>query len=96
MNAQWWLTQILYRFVEVLPWLVGGGAVFAIVSWSPLGRALLQHLRERRRDAAASEELLAELAAVRQVLGEVTERLDGTEQQLARRTHQQDRMPTPV
>ncbi len=83
MNPTWWLTQFLYKFVTVLPWLVGGAAGLAIVSFSPLGRGILRHLRESKRDAALNEQVLTELTALRGELGEVMERLDSTERMLS-------------
>ncbi|MBL8989717.1 MAG: hypothetical protein JNJ80_25835 [Gemmatimonadetes bacterium] len=92
----------------MFPWILGAGAVAAVVSWSPLGRALLRYLQARRQDAAVNEQLLTELATLRQQLGEIVERLDATEQLLLDRNVRHlaappapreladtDRIPTP-
>lgn len=55
----------------------------AVISFSPLGRGILRHLRESTRDAALTEQVLAELIELRAALGEVTERLDSTERFLS-------------
>jgi hypothetical protein len=81
--------EILFYFAQQLlgyaPMLLVVAAGVGIVSWSPLGRGLLQFLRDRRRDGAVNEQLLDELVHLRATLGEVTERLDGTERLLALR-----------
>jgi hypothetical protein len=82
-DSTWWLTQVLYKLLEVFPWLVGGSVGLAIVSFSPLGRGILRHLRDSKRDAALNEQVLAELTALRGELGEVMERLDSTERLLS-------------
>ena len=83
MNLDWYLTQLLARSVEALPWLVGGLFGLGVFSWSPLGRGLIGHLRSRRTDAAVNEQLLRELEELRQLLGDVTERLDFAERKMA-------------
>lgn len=54
-----------------------------IVSLSPLGRMLIQFLRERRGERAINEAVLAELEQLRATLGELAERLDSTERLLS-------------
>jgi hypothetical protein len=102
-----YLGSFLNYLMAALPWLVGAG-VFAVVGYaSPLGRALLRYLRDHRRDAELTEEMLLELQALRGTLGEVVERLDGTERLLNTASRNQlskpiveltdpDRIPTPV
>jgi hypothetical protein len=83
MDTTQWLLQLLYSSTAVIPWLVGGVLGLAVVSFSPLGRGILRHLRESKRDAALTEQVLAELTALRAELGEITERLDSTERLLS-------------
>jgi hypothetical protein len=84
MAPYWWAFALLTRSLYVLPWLAGVGLAIAMVSYSRLGRALLRHLREAKQDAALNEAMLSELAALRDTITEVVERLDATEQHLAR------------
>lgn len=83
MDTTRWLLQLLYASTSVLPWLIGGTVGLAIVTFSPLGRGILRHLRDSRREAALTEQALADLAALRAVLSEVVERLDSTERLLS-------------
>jgi hypothetical protein len=83
MDTTRWLLQLLYASTTVLPWLIGGVLGLAIFSFSPLGRGILRHLRESRRDTALNEQMLAELTALRAELGDVMERLDSTERLLS-------------
>jgi hypothetical protein len=83
MNWEWYLAQLVNRSIDVLPWLFGGLSGVAIVSFSPLGRALVRYLRARQDESAITEQMLGELEEVRKVLGEVSERLDFTERRLA-------------
>jgi hypothetical protein len=85
MNWGWYLAQLLARTVEVLPWLLAGLGGLAIVSFSPLGRGLLRYLRTREDETALNEQLLQELEELRKVLGDVVERLDFTERQMAQK-----------
>jgi hypothetical protein len=70
---------VLEHAAVALPWVVGCLLVMGVAYLSPLGRALMRHLRERATDAALSEAMLAELEQLRLTLGEVVERLDSTE-----------------
>jgi hypothetical protein len=92
MNWQWYLAQLLARSVEVLPWLLGGLAWLAVVSFSPLGRNLVRYLRTRQDEKAINEQMLGELEDLRKVLGEISERLDVTER---RWTQEQLALPRP-
>lgn len=83
MNPDWYLAQVLASLIAALPWLLGALGTVAVVSFSPLGRALLRHLRERQRDAELSDALLQEIGELRALLGETLERLDATERRLA-------------
>lgn len=83
MNPDWYLAQVLASLLAALPWLLGALGSVALVSFSPLGRALLRHLRERGREAETSEALLQEIGDLRALLGETLERLDATERRLA-------------
>jgi len=99
MDTTHWLLQLLYSSTTVIPWLVGGVFGLAVLSFSPLGRGILRHLRESKRDAALSEQVLAELTALRAELGEVMERLDSTERLLSTSLlpgFRQDRPPRPA
>lgn len=79
MDWHWHLTQFLAQLTMALPWLLGGLGGLAVFSFSPLGRGIVKHLRDRRQDATVNEQLLGELEELRRVLGEITERLDVTE-----------------
>lgn len=82
MNWNWYWTQLVANLIPVIPWVLAGLAGLGAVSWSPLGRSLLRHLKDRREEAALLEELVVQVTAMRQDLAEVTERLDGTERLL--------------
>jgi hypothetical protein len=75
---------VIEHAVVALPWTIGALIVFGVAYFSPLGRALMHSLRESRRDTALTEAMLAELGELRLALGEVVERLDGTERLLER------------
>jgi len=77
--VQWALLFAL----KVVPWLLVGAGIVAVVSWSPLGRGLLRLLRERHEEARLNRQLVDELLTLRADLGEALERLDLTEQRLA-------------
>jgi hypothetical protein len=79
--------QLFYDLSRVLPWLLGALVSLGALSVSPLGKALIGHLRARREEGVLLEELLAQVAAMREELAETTERLDGTDRLL--RAHQQ-------
>jgi len=81
-DFQWYWQAFLYRIPEVLPWLLGGLAGLAAVSLSPLGRALIRHLRSRRAETDLLEDLVTHVGAMRQELGEALERLDAAERRL--------------
>jgi hypothetical protein len=83
MNWHWFLTQVLAKLTDVVPWLLGGLVGLGAFSFSPLGREVFQRLRSRRAEAALTEATLQELSEVRQLLGEIAERLDVTERRLA-------------
>jgi hypothetical protein len=83
MNWPWFLNQILAKLTDVIPWLLGSLVGLGVFSFSPLGREVLHRLRSRRSEAAVTEATLQELTEVRQLLGEIAERLDGTERRLA-------------
>lgn len=74
----------LGQAATMLPWLLGGLCLFAVGYLSPLSRAVLRHLRERKREAALTEAAVTELRELRGALGEVLERLDVTDQRLRR------------
>ena len=84
---EYWRLLLWNGLSNTLPWIVASAVVLGLLSWSPFGMGMLRMLRERRRDAAMTEELLNELSGLRQILGEVIERLDATERRLA--------LPTP-
>jgi len=65
-----------------LPWMLGVLVVVSVVTFGPLGRALLRYLREHTRDAALTESVLTELGNLRVALVAVIERLDATEHRL--------------
>ena len=92
MNWHWYLNQVLFQTINVVPWLLGGLAGLGVFSFSPLGREVLHRLRSRRHDAALTEATLQELVEVRTLLVEVTERLDATERGLAQA--RQARLPS--
>jgi hypothetical protein len=71
----------------VIPWALGAGVVAAILSFTPLGKAILRHLTERQRDSELLAVALDDLAALRGSVGEVLERLDVTERRLATDRH---------
>jgi len=75
MNWEWYLTQLAMQAIEVLPWLVAGLAAVAVVSFSPLGRGLVRHLRARREEMGITEQMLCEMQELRKVLDEISERL---------------------
>jgi hypothetical protein len=83
MNWHWYLTQVLARLTVVVPWLLGGLVGLGVFSFSPLGREVVHRLRSKRDEAALTEATLQELSEVRQLLGEIAERLDVTERRLA-------------
>jgi hypothetical protein len=83
MNWNWFLTQMLARLTEVVPWLLGALTAVGVFSFSPLGRELIHRLRSRRGEADLAEAMLQDLSEVRQLLGETVERLDATERRLA-------------
>ena len=105
-----WLPYVgsfLNYLMAALPWLLGAGVFAAVAYASPLGRGLLRYLKEHERDAALTEDMLIELQSLRHTLGEVVERLDGTEQRLNASTpivrsnsikelKDPDRIPTPT
>jgi hypothetical protein len=76
MNWEWYWTQILYALPDALPWILGGLAGIAMVSFGPLGRALTHRLRRGAEEAERLEGVLEELTLLRGELGEVLERLD--------------------
>lgn len=76
------LFMFLQNLLKALPYLLVTGISVGLVSWSPLGRAVLEYLRERKRNMALTQEMLEELSGLRHALGEVTERLDATERNL--------------
>jgi hypothetical protein len=95
MNWSWYLQQVLARLTEVVPWLLGGLVGLGAFSFSPLGRELVHRLRVRRADTALAEATLQELAEVRQLLGEIVERLDVTERRLSQMGAEAS-LPRPV
>jgi hypothetical protein len=78
-DLAWLLSKFVNDLVTALPWVLGGASLVAIVTFGPLGRALIRFLRSNRRETGLTEGLLAELASTRQLLGEVLERLDAAE-----------------
>ncbi|UCG88297.1 MAG: hypothetical protein JSW71_07060 [Gemmatimonadota bacterium] len=76
MNWEWFWMQILYALPDALPWVLGGLAGLAMISFGPLGRALTQRLRRGEEEAERLEGVLQELTLLRGELGEVLERLD--------------------
>ena len=77
---------LLMFALRTLPWIIGGLGVVAVVTWSPLGRALFRFLHERSQEAALNRQLVDELLALRSELGEALERLDLTERRLSQLT----------
>lgn len=73
-----WQNVIVGHALQVLTLTVG----VAIGSLSPIVRGVLGALSSRRKDRAVNEQALAELEALSGALGEITERLDATEQLL--------------
>lgn len=82
MNWDWYWHQLLFNLLPVLPWFLVGLAGLGVVSFSPLGRSLVRHFKERREETALLEELVMQITAMRQDLADVTERLDGTDRLL--------------
>lgn len=75
---------VLEHAAVALPWVLGAFVLLSAGYFSPFGRALMRYLREERRDSALTDAMLAELGELRLALGEVVERLDGTERMLDR------------
>lgn len=96
MNPDWYLAQVIASLIAALPWLVGALGTVAVVSWSPLGRALLRHLKGRRQEAEVAEALLQEIGDLRALLGETLERLDATERRLAQLPSGPAHVPLPA
>ena len=76
-----WFLVVLVQIV--LPWTLVAGAVIGLLSITPLGRALLEHLTARRRETELLEMVLDELSALRPAVAEMLERLDATERRIA-------------
>jgi hypothetical protein len=76
MNWEWYWAQFLYALPATLPWILGGLAGVAMVSFGPVGRALTHRLRRGAEEAERLESVLEELTLLRGELGEVLERLD--------------------
>lgn len=74
----------LEEAATVLPWLLGGLCLLTVTYLSPVSRALLRYLRDRRRDSALTETAVTELRELRGALAETLERLDVTDQRLRR------------
>ncbi|KPJ95860.1 MAG: hypothetical protein AMS18_02130 [Gemmatimonas sp. SG8_17] len=77
------MPNFLYIFSDLIftigvPLAIVGGSA-ALVSRTELGRALIGRIRSGRVDDVRTEQLAAELEAVRQELVDVQERLDTTE-----------------
>jgi hypothetical protein len=77
------LPNFLYLFSDLIltigvPLAIVGGSA-ALVSRTELGRALIERIRSGRVDNPRTEQLAAELEAVREELVEVREQLDTTE-----------------
>ena len=70
-----YLRQIFFELLPATPWLLGGLSGLAIVSFSPLGKALALRVR-RGKDVPGAEALAEETSALRGELGEVLERFD--------------------
>jgi hypothetical protein len=81
-DFRWYWQVFLYHVPEVLPWLLGGLVGLVAISFSPLGRALVGHLRTRRGEADILEDLVTHVGAMRQELAEALERLDAAERRL--------------
>jgi hypothetical protein len=82
-SIEWLLRQIVYASIPVLPWITGGLGVVALVSFSPLGRAMAQRLSKGAEDSERSAAILEELGAIRGELEEVLERQYTMERMLA-------------
>jgi hypothetical protein len=88
MNGMYLLDWVYLRSVfmtqlaTVLPWLLAGAALSAALYLTPLSRALLRYVRERKRDTGLTEAMLGELRELKLALAEVLERLDSTDQRL--------------
>jgi len=110
-SIEWLLRQIIYASIPVLPWITGGLGVVALVSFSPLGRAMAQRLRKGAEDSERSAAILEELSAIHEELEEVLERQYTMERMLAdsaalrlrpglatadKNTNERDRVATPV
>ena len=85
MDSDYWFAfrnVFMEHVASSLPLILAIAAMAVIIGFSPFGRALVVYLREHKRDTALSEGILDELVELRRTLGEVTERLDATEQLL--------------
>ena len=78
MSFEWYWAQFLFALPHALPWILGGLAGVAMVSFGPVGRALTHRLRRGAEEAERLESVLEELALLRGELGEALERLDYT------------------
>ena len=104
MNEQviFWLQRAAY---QLLPYLTAAGGI-TLISFTPIGRAVVSWLKGHVNRGRAAE-LAGELEQLREELGQVQERLDFTERQLAgrpsgtaatppRQVASEIRIPTPV
>lgn len=85
MDSEYWtafLNNVTDHLASSLPLILAMAAMAIAIGFSPFGRALVAFLREQKRDTALTEGILDELVELRRTLGEVTERLDATEQLL--------------
>ncbi len=81
---------IFTLIVKSIPWLLFGAGLYVVLYRSPLGRALVQRVRDGSVTTAEVAILAEELQHVRGELAEVHERLDCAERAL---TQQQSLMP---
>jgi hypothetical protein len=85
-NPDTYLNGVIWALIGALPWFAGFVLVCGVVAWSPLGKLMVRHLRDRARTDALLEANNVELLEVARALATMTERLDATEQLLLRLT----------
>ena len=84
MNWEILWERFLITLLYALPWIIVGVGGLSILSFSPLGRALVRRLQHGTEDPERASKILEEVKAARGELGEILERLDYTEQLLRR------------
>lgn len=74
-----WLNAFRDNSTAVVPWLLAGVVVAAVIGWSPLGRGLLHRSKKGELGDPSLRDLVDEVNAMRGELADVHERLDWAE-----------------